>query len=67
LSVNISLYLFFYRKRGVTFMLRAIPWHWFYFLYGTLAFALGALRFAIDRFMVRARAGTKVIAPADKS
>ena len=66
-SGNSSLYVFFYRKRGVKFMLRAIPWHWFYLFYGALAFAIGAVRFLIDHFMARASGGAKITAPADKS
>lgn len=33
LVLNLDLYRFFARKRGVTFALRAIPLHWFYYLY----------------------------------
>lgn len=41
--LNAPLYLFFYRLRGLSFALRAIPWHWFYFLYSTVAFAAGGI------------------------
>lgn len=67
LSINASLYLFFYRKRGAAFTLRAIPWHWFYFFYGALAFGIGAARFVINRFVARAWTGAKVVASQNKS
>ena len=41
LLLNAPLYRFFARKRGLLFMLAAIPWHWLYFFYGGLAFAIG--------------------------
>ena len=47
LALNSALYRFFLRKRGLWFALRTIPWHWFYFGYGGLAFALGTLRHLI--------------------
>jgi glycosyltransferase involved in cell wall biosynthesis len=39
--LNRSLYHFFYRKRGFWFTVQAVPWHWLYFLYSGLAFAMG--------------------------
>ena len=44
-AINWSVYHFFYQKRGFWFAIRVIPWHWLYFLYGGLAFALGTLRY----------------------
>jgi GT2 family glycosyltransferase len=41
LVLNMDLYLFFRKKRGIFFMLKTIPWHWFYFLYSGLAFLIG--------------------------
>jgi len=43
LLLNWKLYAFFATQRGMLFALAAIPMHWFYFLYSTLAFALGVL------------------------
>lgn len=43
LIINRDVYLFFYRKRGLLFALKVVPWHWFYFLYGGAAFAYGIL------------------------
>lgn len=37
LVLNADLYLFFLRKRGVLFVLRAIPLHWLYYLYSSAA------------------------------
>jgi GT2 family glycosyltransferase len=67
LSINASLYLFFYRKRGAKFTLGAIPWHWFYFVYGALAFSIGTVRFAMNRCVSRAFNCTKATSPAGKS
>lgn len=50
LLLNWPLYHFFWQKRGVWFAMRVIPWHWLYFLYGGLGFALGTLRYyLVDR------------------
>ncbi|MFH0844010.1 MAG: glycosyltransferase family 2 protein [Pseudomonadota bacterium] len=40
-GLNWDLYRFFKNKRGWVFALKTIPWHWFYFLYSGLAFAIG--------------------------
>jgi glycosyltransferase involved in cell wall biosynthesis len=45
LCINWSVYQFFYRQRGFMFALRVIPWHWLYFIYGGLAFAMGTVRY----------------------
>ena len=45
LALNAPLYDFFRRKRGWTFALGSIPWHWLYFLYGGLGFVIGAVMF----------------------
>ena len=39
--MNCSLYRFFFNKRGFWFMIKTIPWHWFYYFYSGLAFAIG--------------------------
>lgn len=39
LALNVDLYRFFWRERGVWFALRAIPLHWLYYLYSSTAFA----------------------------
>ncbi|MDY6901884.1 MAG: glycosyltransferase family 2 protein, partial [Cyanobacteriota bacterium] len=40
LWLNLAVYRFFYAKRGLGFALRVIPWHWFYYFYGGLAFGV---------------------------
>ncbi|MEB3295330.1 MAG: glycosyltransferase [Synechococcales bacterium] len=45
LGVNLSIYQFFLQKRGLRFTLRVIPYHWLYFLYGGLSFAIGTIRY----------------------
>jgi len=42
--LNLPVYRFFYRKRGVLFTLRVLPWHWLYYFYSGLAFVIGTLR-----------------------
>lgn len=39
LALNWDLYKFFWGKRGLFFTLRAIPLHWFYYLYSSAVFA----------------------------
>jgi GT2 family glycosyltransferase len=38
--LNRSFYHFLLRNRGLSFTLRALPWHWFYFFYSGLAFCI---------------------------
>ncbi len=45
LALNIDFYRFLAQQRGLGFALRAIPWHWLYFGYSGLAFAVGVLRY----------------------
>lgn len=45
LILNLPVYRFFYRTRGAWFALRVLPWHWLYFLYSGLAFAIGTARY----------------------
>lgn len=49
LSINMDLYIFFKKKRGIGFTVKALPWHWFYFFYSGLAFAIGYIRHQIKR------------------
>lgn len=44
LGLNFPLYRFFYRKRGLLFAVKAVPWHWLYYLYSGLAFGVGLVR-----------------------
>ncbi|PSF39090.1 glycosyl transferase [Aphanothece hegewaldii CCALA 016] len=43
--INFSVYRFFYHQRGIIFTIRMIPWHWLYFFYSGLAFAIGMIRY----------------------
>ena len=52
-ALNLDLYRFFWRMRGGLFALRALPWHWLYFVYSTLAFAAGSVRWLFHRRMRR--------------
>lgn len=38
--LNRELYRFFREKRGRAFAMKTIPWHWFYFFYSGLTFAI---------------------------
>jgi glycosyltransferase involved in cell wall biosynthesis len=49
LVVNRDTYRFFYAKRNFGFALMSIPWHWFYFFYSGLAFAIGVVRHQLKR------------------
>jgi GT2 family glycosyltransferase len=44
LLINLPVYQFFLQKRGLGFTLRVIPWHWFYYFYSGLAFAIATTR-----------------------
>ncbi|NJL61848.1 MAG: glycosyltransferase [Methylacidiphilales bacterium] len=50
LAINYSVYLFFLKKRGFYFALGVIPWHWFYYLYGGIAFAIASSKFFLVRW-----------------
>ena len=43
--INSPLYRFFLNKRGFWFMIQTIPWHWVYYFYSGLAFAIGLGQF----------------------
>jgi GT2 family glycosyltransferase len=49
LVLNAALYRFFLRQRGLLFTLQAIPWHWLYFAYSGLAFAIAVVRHLLGR------------------
>lgn len=48
--INLPVYRFFYQKRGALFALRVLPWHWFYYFYSGLAFAIGTARHQLRRY-----------------
>jgi GT2 family glycosyltransferase len=45
LTINFPLYQFFQQKRGWWFACKTVFWHWLYFIYGGLAFAIGTIRY----------------------
>ncbi|MBD2578576.1 glycosyltransferase [Oscillatoria sp. FACHB-1406] len=50
LFLNVSVYQFFYHKRGLSFTLGTIFWHWLYYFYSGLAFAIGNMRYQLQSF-----------------
>jgi GT2 family glycosyltransferase len=53
LGLNWDLYRFFRKKRGLSFAVKTIPWHWFYLFYSGLAFAIGLAGWEIKRLATR--------------
>ena len=51
LTLNAEFYQFLFRKRGARFLLQSLPWHWLYFLYSGLAFAVGLGRNRLRRWL----------------
>jgi GT2 family glycosyltransferase len=49
LIINAPVYCFFMQKRGLWFMVRTLPWHWFYYFYCGLAFVIGLGQFFLWR------------------
>jgi glycosyltransferase involved in cell wall biosynthesis len=47
--LNVSVYRFFWEKRGFWFALGVVPWHWLYYFYSGLAFVLGLVSFLLRR------------------
>jgi glycosyltransferase involved in cell wall biosynthesis len=48
-ALNWNVYRFFLDKRGLSFTVRTIPWHWFYFFYSGMAFAFGFVEYQVKR------------------
>lgn len=44
LALNAPFYRYLLQKRGLSFTLYTLPWHWLYFLYGGAAFGAGLVR-----------------------
>ena len=51
--LNAPLYRFFMRKRGYLFAFQAVLWHWLYFLYSGIAFAVGMVRYWASQKKIR--------------
>ncbi|MFB8793865.1 MAG: glycosyltransferase family 2 protein [Microcoleus sp.] len=47
--INAPLYAFFWRKHGMIFAIKTIPWHWLYYFYSGLAFAIGTARHVLSQ------------------
>jgi GT2 family glycosyltransferase len=60
--LNVPVYRFFYQKRGVWFTLQVIPWHWLYFAYSGLAFAIGTLRYHLGSKPAASKVGLSQLA-----
>lgn len=50
LALNAPVYRFFLQKRGLWFALQVIPWHWLYYLYSGLAYAIGTARYHVRQW-----------------
>jgi glycosyltransferase involved in cell wall biosynthesis len=48
-GLNWDLYRFFINKRGLSFAVKTIPWHWLYFFYCGLAFSIGFAKYQLKR------------------
>jgi glycosyltransferase involved in cell wall biosynthesis len=57
IALNRDLYRFFWRTRGARFATGAVAWHWLYFVYSTIAFAIGSFRSMFRSSPRRAGAG----------
>lgn len=49
LALNWPVYRWFAGKRGLLFALAVIPWHWFYYFYNGVSFAVGLGAHLVDR------------------
>jgi GT2 family glycosyltransferase len=63
-AMNAPLYRFFHAKRGLSFTLRMIPWHWLYFFYSGLALTVGLVRHCFTARSRRADRPTTADNPA---
>jgi len=60
--IGMPVYQFFLGRRGFWFMIGAIPWHWFYYFYSGLAFAIGFAKF----FFFRQKSSKVGLSPASE-
>jgi cellulose synthase/poly-beta-1,6-N-acetylglucosamine synthase-like glycosyltransferase len=66
LLLNAPFYRFLWRKRGALFMLRAIPFHWFYYLYSGVAFVVALIRHLVHGMRSHRVAGHPGRAKSDR-
>jgi len=71
LWINAPVYCFFQRQRGFWFAIQTIPWHWFYYFYSGLAFAIGTAYYLFWRLQpvktVNSKIGDKIGKMDEKS
>ncbi len=48
LGLNWDIYRFFMKKKGAGFTIKVLPWHWLYFFYSGVGFALGYTKYQIE-------------------
>jgi len=53
ITINRKLYGFFYKKGGISFMIRSIAWHWIYYCYSLAGFLIGFLLYLRDRIILK--------------
>ncbi|MFC1485939.1 glycosyltransferase [Candidatus Latescibacterota bacterium] len=53
--LNVNLYRFFKKKRGLLFMIMVIPWHWLYLFYCGLAFSWGLAGYTVKKYLFKER------------
>ncbi|MCX7823938.1 MAG: glycosyltransferase [Verrucomicrobiae bacterium] len=49
LAINLPVYRFFRKKRGLLFALRVVPVHWLYYFYSGLAFGIGTVQHLVNK------------------
>lgn len=49
LTLNFPVYRWFAAQRGWLFALRVIPWHWLFYFYSGVAFAIGLVRYQFQQ------------------
>jgi protoporphyrinogen oxidase/GT2 family glycosyltransferase len=67
LYLNAPLYRFFLRARGLWFTMRAVPWHWFYYLYSGVAYIVGNLQHLLSQPRPPAESDLEHVSHAFKS
>lgn len=65
LALNWPLYRWFAGQRGWRFALLVIPWHWLYYLYNGVSFAIGLGQHLLNRRTAQPAAGNQVTARPD--
>jgi glycosyltransferase involved in cell wall biosynthesis len=61
--LNWPFYQFLLEKRGVRFLLMALPWHWLYFIYSGASFLVGLVLFRLGRMEQIVVKGIRPLAP----